>query len=462
MITYQNLVEYKSDAYVMQIINEYKGSEMYKTACDAEQYARKRNPTITKYQKLLYTLTGKTVPDYISSNHKCASNFFGRFITQLTQYLLGNGVTFNDESTYKKLGDDFDIKVQKAGRWSLIGGASYGFWNYDHLEVFKATEFAPLWDEYTGALRAGVRFWQLASDKPIRATLYEEDGYTEYVSDSGQLKILEDKRNYKEFVRTSKADGTYIYDGENYEGFPIVPLWANEFHQSDIIGIRESIDCYDLIKSGFANDLDDASVIYWVLTNSGGMDDIDLAKFIERMKTVKVVTVDSDVGQSVSAHTLDVPYQSREVYLNMLSADLYRDAMALDTEKISNGAITATQIRAAYEPLNNRTDEWEYCVIDFIKGILALAGIDDDPTFTRSKIVNVQDEINVLVQSAEYLEDDYVTEKILALLGDKDRLEEVLSKKDDAEINKWTREEERSTMNSTGSRDESTVNIEEP
>lgn len=445
MITYQDYEQNKREDYVFRIISEYQGTEQYKTAVDAEQYAKKRNPTITKYQKLLYTLTGKAIPDYISSNHKCASNFFGRFITQLNQYLLGNGVSFNDDKTSKKLGDSFDNAVQKAGKWALIGGVSYGFWNYDHLEVFKATEFAPLWDEYTGGLRAGVRFWQLANDKPIRATLYEEDGYTEYVSDNGKVTELQAKRNYKEFVRTSKADGTYIYDGENYGNLPIVPLWANDYHQSEIIGLRENIDCYDLIKSGFANDLDDASVIYWVLTNSGGMDDVDLAKFIERMKTVKVASVDSDVGQSVTAHTLDVPYQSRETYLNMLSADLYRDAMALDTDKIASGAVTATQIKASYEPLNNRTDEWEYCVIQFIKGILALAGLDDDPTFTRSKIVNVQEEVDTLVTSAQYLSEDYITEKILALYGDKDMLDTVLAEKDETELDKWTTGEEKPT-----------------
>ena len=452
MITYQDFEKNRNDEYVFKIISEYKGTEFYRTAIDAEQYARKRNPTITKYQKLLYTLTGKTVPDYISSNHKCASNFFGRFVTQLNQYLLGNGVTFNEDSTSKKLGDDFDTVVQKAGKWALIGGVSYGLWNYDHLEVFKATEFAPLWDEYTGGLRAGVRFWQLANDKPIRATLYEVDGYTEYVNDTGNAKILEPKRKYKEYIRTSTADGTEIYDGENYADLPIVPLWANDYHQSEIVGLRENIDCYDLIKSGFANDLDDASVIYWVLTNSGGMDDVDLAKFIERMKTVKVATVDSDVGQSVTAHTMDVPYQSREVYLNMLSADLYRDAMALDTDKIASGAVTATQIKASYEPLNNRTDEWEYCVIQFIKGILSLAGIDDDPTFTRSKIVNVQEEVETLVSSAQYLSEDYITEKILTLYGDKDMLDTVLAENDEEEYNKWTADEMKQTSTSQESK----------
>ena len=105
--------------------------------------------------------------------------------------------------------------------------------------------------------------------------------------------------------------------------------------------------------------------------------------------------------------------------------------MALDTEHIASGATTATQIRAAYEPLNAKTDDFEYCVIDFIKGLLTVAGIDDNPTFTRSMIVNVQEEIQTVLQAAQYLEDEYVTRKILTLLGDGDQADDVLKRMDE-------------------------------
>jgi enoyl reductase-like protein len=104
--------------------------------------------------------------------------------------------------------------------------------------------------------------------------------------------------------------------------------------------------------------------------------------------------------------------------------------MALDTKAIANGAVTATQIKAAYEPLNNKTDMFEYCVIDFLNNILELAGIDDEPSFTRSMIVNTNEEIGVIMQSAEYLSMDYVTEKIMTMLGDADRVQDVLEEMD--------------------------------
>jgi SPP1 family phage portal protein len=221
------------------------------------------------------------------------------------------------------------------------------------------------------------------------------------------------------------VDGTQILDGYNYPTFPIVPLWGNPEHQSELITIRSQIDAYDLIKSGFANDLDDASMIYWTISNAGGMDDVDLAQFIERMKVVKAATV-GDGDAKAEAHTLDVPYQSREAYLTRLEADMYKDAMALDTTQIAAGQVTATQIEAAYEPLNEKADMFEYCVQEFVQGVLRVLGIEDSVTFVRSKLANRNEEINALLSASEYLSDEYITEKLLTILGDIDKMEEVL------------------------------------
>lgn len=433
MKTYQDLLgigeaEAKRIEFVLAAINEYKGSNIYREGVVAYEYAKHRNVTIGQYQKLLYTVQGKAVPDNYSANWKMASNFFHRFVTQEMQYLLGNGITWVNEDTAEALGGQFDIQLQKAGKNALIGGVAFGFWNLDHLEVFKVTEFVPLYDEENGALCAGIRFWQLAADKPMRATLYELDGYTEYMWNASKGSVLKEKRGYVELSRTSEADGTEIYDYENYPGFPIVPLWGNPNHQSELVGLREAIDCYDLIKSGFANDLDDASQIYWIIQNAGGMDDVDLAKFIERMKVVHAAVVE-DQGAKAEAHTVEVPYASREALLERISGDLYRDAMALDTKQIAGGAVTATQIRAAYEPLNSKTDEFEYCVHEFLDGILSLAGIGDEaPSFTRSMMINRSEEIQSVIQASVALDGDYVTRKLLTILGDGDKADEMIEK----------------------------------
>ena len=439
MVTYQDLLKVGDDEtarkdFVFSSIGKHKSTVLYNMSVTADEYDRKRNTTILNYQKLLYTVSGRVVPDNYSANYKLCSNFFDRFVTQETQYLLGNGVTWQDSSTEEKLGKDFDCILQKAGHEALVSGVAFGFWNLDHLESFSVREFVPLYDEENGALMAGIRFWQIDTNKPLRATLYEVDGYTDYIKENGATTILHDKRPYKLIVHSTAADGDVIYDGENYPGFPIVPLWGNMHKQSELVGIREQIDAYDLIKSGFANDLDDCSQIYWVIQNAGGMDDVDLAKFVERMKTVRAAVVE-DGGATAESHTVEIPYAGREALLDRLRSDLYDDYMALDTKAIANGAATATQIKAAYEPLNNKADAFEYCIIDFLQDILALAGIDDEPTFTRSLIVNAQEEVQTVLSAGQYLTESYVVEKVLTLLGDGDKARDVLAEIDANEIN---------------------------
>lgn len=436
MLTYQDLLTVPDDdkarmEFVRAVISEHQSSELYKTAQIADEYDRHRNRTIVEYQKLLYDVTGNTVPDNWSANFKMASKFFNRFITQENQYLLGNGVTFGKEETKGKLGgDDFDTVIQDAGKKSLWGGVSFGFFNKDHVEVFTVLEYAPMMDEEDGSMKAGVRFWQIDPTKPLRATLYELDGYTDYIwnkrQDTGKYEgaVLHAKRPYIVKVRTSQADGDEIYDGENYPTFPIIPLWGNPHHQSELVGLREQIDCYDLIKSGYANNVDEGSLIYWTLQNAGGMDDVDLAQFIEKMKTLHAATTDNAV--SAEPHQLEAPYESREALLLKLRSDLYDDAMALDVKAIEGGAVTATQIKAAYEPLNAKTDQFEYCVRDFLKRLLAVAGIEDVPTFTRSIIVNNQEEMQLVVMAAQFLPSDYITRKLLELLGDGDKADDIL------------------------------------
>ena len=426
--------------FILQAINEHKSSAMYQIAVDAGMYYRHLNPTIMRAQKFVYDLMGRAHVDEWSANNKIPSRYYFYFITQAVQFLLGNGVSFADDKTKERLGKNFDSIVQKAATDALNGGVSFGFWNNDHLEQFSLTEFVPLYDEENGALAAGIRFWQVASNKPLRATLYEMDGYTEYIRRKDEdITTLQEKRPYIQIVAQSEASGMEILDGQNYPGFPIVPLF-NTNRQSELVGSKETIDAYDLMASALINNIDDANLIYWVIRNAGGMDDMDDAKFVQRLKALHVAHLEGD--EQVDEHQIDVPFQASEVALNRLRGQLFDDFMALDVKEISGGAATATQIKAAYEPLNAKTDLFEYQVTEFIDGILALVGIEDEPTYTRSLIVNQQEMIQNLVTSAEYLSADYITRKVLEILGDIDKVDEVMEQKLVDETSRYRNEPE--------------------
>lgn len=440
MKTYQDFLEVaeKSDRermeFVLSAINNHKDSDLYKQAVIAKEYDAHRNVTIANFQKLLYTLNGKVIPDNYSPNYKLRSNFFANFITQETQYLLGNGVTLKKEENKAKLGAGFDTRLQDAAHDALVGGVSYGFWNLDHLEVFDVTEFVPLLDEENGALRSGIRFWQVCTSKPLRATLFEPDGFTQYIRRSGEeMMILEPKRGYVAVEATSEIDGTELLAYQNYPGFPIIPMYGNRAKQSELVGQREAIDCYDLIKSGFANTVDDASVIYWTISNAGGMDEIDMARFKESMRRIGVGLVDDD-GAKAEAHTLTIPVEAREALLSRISDDLYRDFQMLDVTKLQGGQKTATEITAAYQSMDNKVDQFEYCVIDFLQALFKIVGIEDEPSFTRSKVTNQLEQTQMVLLAANYLDDETILNKLPWLT--QEEVAEILKRKSAEEIDR--------------------------
>lgn len=420
MKTFQDLMktpETQRGEFCKEAVQVFRTTPEYKMAQEGEAYYHKHNITIEKYQKMLTTISGKTVPDIFSSNYKLKTLFFRRLVTQQVQYVLGNGVNFADKGNKEKLGKDFDFQLQTAAKKAMTSGRAFGFWNVDHLEVFGFADtdtsagFCPLYNEETSQLDAGIRYWfKPVGNKAIfRCTLYEADGYTEYIQKPDEdVEELEPKRAYKQ-IRSVLADGTIEDEiDENYGSLPIIPLYANDSHESELIGIRESIDCYDFIKSGLANDIDDTSGFFWILSNTGGMDDVDLAQFIQRMKTVKAAVVDGNEGVDAQAHTLDVPTEARRLMLELLRKDIYEDFQALDVNTLSAAAKTAQEIRASYQSQDNKCADFEYFLLDFVQQILVMAGINDEPTFKWNKVVNESEQTNMILMAGNYLTEEAV------------------------------------------------------
>lgn len=437
MLTYQDLLDVGKEEkarmdFIQQAINEHKGSKAYQMAVNAELYFKGENPTINRYEKIIYDMQGRAHRDMYTANHKIASSFFGFDVRQEVSYLLGNGVTFQDDTTKDKLGKKFDLEMVKAGKYALIAGVAFGFWNLDHMDVFKLREFVPLYDEENGALMAGIRFWQVAQDKPLRATLYEVDGYTDYIQRSGEdMAILKEKRPYILHLRSTKVDGTEIYDGENYPSFPIVPLKNGEDALSELAGKRNTVDALDLCTSNMVNNVDEGNLIYWVLTNCGGMDDLDDAKFLDKVRTAHIVHAgsDEDEGATAEPHTIEAPFNGTNATIDMLKRKLYEDFQAFDSSAVSAGNQTATAIAASYTPLDLKVDDFEVSITEFILGLLAVAGIDDEPSYTRSRIINKAEETQTVLMGAEYYDDEYITKKLLTINGDADQYDALMGRK---------------------------------
>lgn len=410
---------------VNSALSKHKSSEEYRIALDADNYDRQKNTTITRFIKKVFTLNGRTAIDEFSSNNKLCSSFFRRLNTQRNTYSLGNGIQFVEENIKERLGEDFDTRIKDAGYYALIHGVSFLFWNVNHVHVYKVTEFVPLYDEETGALRAGIRFWQIDSTKPEYAVLYEEDGYTKYRKadtdrgGTGRFEEVQAKSAYRiNYAQADTDTEPEIVGEENYTSLPIVALYGSRLKQSTLIGMKTNIDAYDLVRSGFANDLSDCSEIYWIVNGAGGMDDVDLANFRTRLKINHIASVENEDEAKVTPYTQEIPFNARKEFLEEIRSGIYEDFGGLDVHTISAGA-TNDHIEAGYQPLDEQADDFEYELIETIQQLTKLI-FDKEytPLFNRNRISNQKERTDMVIECANYLDDETILNHLPFLTSD--------------------------------------------
>lgn len=445
MLTYSDFEKADDKAkFVLSAISTYRNSDEYRMAEIADEYDAQRNVTIQQTVRKLYTASGAVTEDPTVANNKIACNLFNRLNTQRCMYSLGNGVTFIDpyeaakgavDETKELLGRHFDHVLREAGYYALIHGCSYMFWDLDRVHVFTMREFVPLVDEYDGSLRAGIRFWQLDSNRPMNAVLYEQDGYTTYqTGTNGGLVETKPKTAYKVTYSYTDAGDVIDITEENYTTLPIVRMYGSRLKQSTLVGMREAIDSYDLIQSGFANDLSDCAQIFWLVENYGGMDDEDLAEFLEKLKLNHVANVDTASGGHVTPYTQEIPHEARKAYLDDIRARIYEDFGGLDVHTVAAGA-TNDHIDAAYQPLDENAADFEHWVSDAIVQLLALQGIEDTPVFKRQRISNQKEQVEMLVQEAAWLDEATILRKLPNLTPDE--VDAVMLANEDADMERF-------------------------
>lgn len=439
MYTYQDLKRLRDNnapeiqimQFVRDVISQHKKSELYQDGDTSYQYSIQQNIEAVKREKLYRDIAGQLKINNWTPCHRTRTNIFNVLAVQLNSYLLGNGMTLTNTTNKDKLGEDFDAVLNTAGYKAITKQVSYLFWNLDHAEVFDNLEFAPLYDESTAALRSGVRWWQIDKDKPLRATLYEEDGFTEYVwylKENGEIntegQVLQEKRAYQINIQVSEAEGTQIVNGQNYPAFPIVPLWYNSAHINQFSGIKETIDAIDELSNALIDDLTETQ-LFWLVQGADGMDDTALLQFVHDVRTKKVANPMD--GQSVQPYTVNIPYVERQSELARLRKQVYEDWQGLDIDEIKGGAVTATQIRAAFEPLNHKADDFEMCLDDCLSRLFVVVGIEKEkPTFNRSILINQSETIQDVLMSKDVLSREYVIKKILTVLGDGDEVDKMI------------------------------------
>lgn len=414
--------------FLISAITQYKGTELYRNTLKAKAYFN--GETDIQFRKKEYiNENGVKVVDIYKANNTISTDIFKKIILQESSTLFAKGVNINPEikANFSKM---FDIKLQRLGIESSLGGTAYGYVtptkNGLTLEYFSADEFVPIVDVFTGDLVAGIRFIQLDSNLPMKIELYEIDGLTTFVTDGSQnIKILDEKRNYYTITESDALSKT-VYE-RNYSILPVIPLYNGLSKKSRLNrALKTKIDLLEIILSDFGNNLEDMQDVYWTIKNYDGQ---GLSEFIREMKQHKAIKVGDD--GDVKSHTTDVPYQAREAAIKILKKQIFSDSMALDTEDMS-GTLTTVEINARRENLNLKIDDFENEAHNFMNSVMQIyqeiyGEVEKyNLTFIRSGLINETEIIDNIIKIRSDI--DHRTALELNPMIDNDNIDVILER----------------------------------
>ena len=177
---------------------------------------------------------------------------------------------------------------------------------------------------------------------------------------------------------------------------PFIPFKNNEIETNDLKPIKDLVDVYDKVFSGFVNDTDDVQEVIFVLTNYGGQ---DKQEFLEDLKRYKMIKMDNDgMGDQsgVTTIAIDIPTEARNLILERTKKQIFISGQGVNPETDKLGNSSGVALKFLYSLLElkagNMETQFRSGYATLVKMILKHLGLSDKlkikQTWTRNSINN--------------------------------------------------------------------------
>ncbi|WP_241960649.1 phage portal protein, partial [Listeria monocytogenes] len=131
-------------------------------------------------------------------------------------------------------------------------------------------------------------------------------------------KPLEELEPFQAIFLIDTMNGDQSSDNSFKHDFglvPFIPFKNNEIETNDLKPIKDLVDVYDKVFSGFVNDTDDVQEVIFVLTNYGGQDKQEFLEDLKRYKMIKMDNVGMGDQSGVTTIAIDIPTEARNLIL---------------------------------------------------------------------------------------------------------------------------------------------------
>lgn len=411
--------------------------EFIADAKEAERYYRGENDIRHKI-KQQHTRDANNQPKnnpLRKADNRIANNYYNFLVDQKIDYLLGNPIVFDlgsersNQALNSVLGSNFMKQLQHVGInasnckvgwlhvWKQVTERGFdaagdptaetelkfgvidskqikaewgGPFNHDLLAVRRTYEMT---DE-EGKTWEIIEYWD---DEKCYSFKKEEQ--------SPNSSLIENKCYLDYNLETGETEPTNEYV-HGFDEVPFIAFFNNQFHLNDLKAIKGYIDSYDLIYSGYVDDLEDVAEIIFILENLGGT---EIEEFMYNLKdkgAVKVIS-NEDTKTDIRTLTIDIPVEARNALLQTARKNIFEQGRGVDPMPESYGNTSGEALKYMYANLALKAKatqiEFEVSIDRFIKLICRDRGIAfTEPikqTWTPNRINNDTEVINNIKNS---------------------------------------------------------------
>lgn len=328
------------------------------------------------YRKISKITTSQKKPDktgWREAHNQIPSNFYQILVDQKASYMFSNPPTFDvgDERMNQEivdvLGESFSDKLQNLSVYTsnMWRGSMFCWIDPDdgsfQYEVVDSRRVFLIQDQSLKKKDLGVFYtYQTIDEDGKEWEIYEYcDYYNIYTyrrPSQSSLSKLEEYRpsHYRKSPPDGQPDNVIAHDFPGQ--LPWIFTYNNAIGTTDLNSVKEMIDMYDSVLSGFFDDLEDIQQAILLLYAHSGE---DLEEFRENLKLYKVLELDSYTDDGGNVHegrletiSFEIPVEARNTLLVMTRKRIFEDGQGIDPDPENFGNSSGTALKHLYDNLD--------------------------------------------------------------------------------------------------------------
>lgn len=390
---------------IYNAVQDWKGSEARQEIIDAKEYYIGENPDIKKIFRYYYSETKKKMVDgkevtvgggliqnpYVANN-QIGYSIFQDVVDQKNDTLLTEHPNIDtDFSLEEKFVKNLGYALHSAGIEASCGGVGFMFQDFEgNYTVFETENCIAYYDDLTSELMTLIRFWEI-KDK-IFIEVFKET--TSVLYSFGKEKRFKIERAELPYQYTKKqAMGEEQIENLNIK-LPIIIVKNNKQCKSDLdTNLRTKINAIDLVNSGFANNIEDFSELFWIIKDKGFLNAEQFEDFVANINRTRKALVQGD-GADVDTKQIQIPTEARRLFVEDRKKEIIIEKGLIDTASMTGSSLTTTAIKAATQKLVQRVSKFEWQVYEAMSDAIRLfqlynkVNFEFDVSFTKLLIQN--------------------------------------------------------------------------